>query len=167
MDVSLVVWLLCAVLLCWCVGLYQRLLRLRLGVQQALTSLEQPLAAFGNALSRYVTASDTAAQAAVEWRPLLDATRALTVAGQAARNAPFAALPLQQLGQALDRMNAAWAVLVDIPAELLNDWQQAEFEMRAARAQFNQQIADYNAALQQFPARLAARPMGFRIAPTF
>ena len=160
-------WLLCAVLVCWCVGLYQRLLKLRLQVQQGLSALEQPLSVYGQLLDRYSQDLSVEAPPSLGWRQLADAVKALTVAGQAARNAPLSAAPLIALSHCLVAIHTVWDAWADAPDGLAADWQEADFSVRAARLHFNQVIADYNAALHQFPARLVVRLMGFRSVPNF
>ena len=166
MDAWLLIWLFGAVLVCWCVGLYQRLLKLRLQVQQGLSALEQPLSVYSQLVARHI------GEGSIEtwppgWAQLVDAARLLTVAGQAARNAPLSAAHLSRLSQSLLAMHAAWDGLQEFPPDIKAQWEEAEFSVRAARLHFNQLIADYNAALEQFPASLVVRLMGFRAVPNF
>ena len=165
MDAWLLIWLLSAVLVCWCVGLYQRLLKLRLQVQQGLAALESPLSVYSQLVALQVGEAPDALPP--DWVRLVDAARQLTVAGQAARNAPLSAMQLSRLSQSLLAIHAAWDALQEFPPGIKAQWEEAEFTVRAARLHFNQLIADYNAALEQFPASLVVRLMGFSAVPNF
>ena len=177
MDTSPLIWLLLALLLFWCVGLYKRLLQLRLLAQQALDALEQPLSLYGALLVQHTTPVGEAG-AAPEldlWHPLLDSVGALPICSQAARTAPFAHAPLQALAELIDAISLYWERLQaqptdlagsPIPAELVKPWQEAEFLVRSARNHFNQRVMGYNAALREFPARLVVWLMGFKPAAT-
>ena len=175
MNVSLWIWLVCALLLFWCVGLYQRLLRLRLQAQQALAALEPPLSDYGRLLSAHFSPDASGSPLPPAWQALTDAVNALPAASQSARNAPFAAAPLRALAAQMEAISVAWAQVQAQPAdlagpamppELAQRWQEAEFSARAARAQFNTLAMDYNQALQQIPARLVVPLMGFKPAPS-
>jgi LemA protein len=174
MDASLLIWFVCAVLLFWCVGLYQRLLRLRLAAQQALGALEQPLAAYHTLLSQYFAHDWLTGPLPDDWLRLVEAVKALAVHIQAVRNAPFSAEPLSALAAQIDALSVAWAPLLAhpadlagaaMPAELGAQWQQADFSVQLARAQLNQTMDAYNEALQQFPANTVVRLMGFKQLP--
>ena len=175
MHVSVLTWLLGAVLTFWCVGLYQRLLRLRLQVQQALGELELPLAGFGRLLAAQVATLQGSGPLTPAWSRLTQAVDDLPMCCQKARNEPLAAVPLRALADQLDSIAAAWLQLQGLPDDLAGpsvpqdltlSWQEAEFNARAARNRFNQLVDNYNHALGQFPARLVVRLLGFKAAVT-
>ena len=174
MQGSLWHWILAALLLFWSVGLYRRLLGMRLAAQLALDALEPPLALYSSLLAAYTQDASGRPQAPA-WVQLTGAVAALPARSQAARNAPFVPAPLQALAAQMDGVASAWEQLQQQPAdlagsplpqELVRSWQEAEFGVRAARTQFNQQVQAYNAALRQFPASLVVWLMGFRPAVT-
>ena len=175
MDASLLIWFACAILLFWCVGLYQRLLRMRVAAQQALGALELPLATYPQLLGQYFAPDWLLGPLPDDWLRLVQAVKALTTQIQTVRNAPFAAQPMRGLADQMEALAAAWAPLLahpadlagaTIPPELAAQWQQADFSVQLARAQLNQMIAAYNEALLQFPANTVVRAMGFKSLPT-
>ena len=138
MDVTLLIWTLLAVLTCWCVGLYNRLLGLRLQVQQALDQLEPPLSQYAVLLRQHDHLAgygpDPVIPAQTVWRTLRTSVEALPASSQAARNAPLAVHPLSALGSLIDNISRAWQQLQEqpqdlagpaIPPDLLKAWQEA------------------------------------------
>jgi len=169
MSAFLLIWMLCALLACWWVGLYRRLTRLRVSMQQALAAVDQPLAGYYSVLEQHFLAEGVPSDAA--WLQLVDRVKRLPAT---ARNAPLAAASLEKLAQVLNAIAMEWEQLQQqpadlagarIPPDLRKRWQEAEFNVRAARNGFNQLVRDYNAALRQFPARVVVRLMGFRVMP--
>lgn len=173
MDASLLNWALCAILLFWCVGLYQRLLRLRLQLQDALAVVERSLFALCNLVAE--SGSDGVPTGESSWDTLVSTVRMLPQHTQVARDAHMARAPLQALAKTMDAVFSAWEQvqtqqlhsLVSMPVEQwVQRWRDTELEARAARSAFNHLVQDYNLALRQFPASLVVRLMGFRAAVT-
>jgi hypothetical protein len=81
--------------------------------------------------------------------------------------------PLLQLAQTVDAIDSEWIQLREQPADLAGPtmpeamqklWDEAALKVRTARGGFNQIVERYNEALQQFPASLVVRMMGFNMA---
>ena len=169
MNAFLLIWMLGALLACWWLGLYRRLVRLRLLAQQALAAVDQPLSGYYSVLEQHFLTEGVPSDAA--WAQLVERVKRLPASD---RTAPLSAASLQQLAQVLNAIATEWEQLQQQPADLagapfppdlLKRWQEAEFNVRAARTSFNQVVHDYNAALRQFPARAVVRLMGFRTIP--
>jgi len=169
MRASVLLGLLVATTVFWCVGLYNRLMRLRARALDALGSVEKNLRS-------YITLIDVqfpdeeGSYIPLEWASLVSCVKALDAQCQAARAAPLRELPLLALAQTVDAIDAAWQELRAQPADLAGPtmpeamqklWDEAAHKVRTARGGFNQIVARYNEALEQFPASLAVGMMGF------
>lgn len=187
---SLGLWLAAAVLLFWFVGAYNRLVRLRSAALQAYATLDAALVRQVECVQAHVLARmeasrrddddgaasprpDEVAQSALaslraaadQLNTLLGATRArpLDPAGMAAQ------------GTALQVMQSTWARLQPsgdeaVPVDTANAgaprWPDPAALPETARSQFNLSVAQYNAAIRQFPAVLVAWLMQLRPAAT-
>ncbi|MDP9901912.1 lema family protein [Variovorax ginsengisoli] len=166
-------WLAAAVLLFWFVGAHNRLVRLRSAALQAYVTLDAALVRQVDAIQSHVLARteapppggvDEAGLASLrataeQLRTVLGATRVrpLDPAGMAAQ------------GTALQVMQATWTRLQasggDAQAAAMA-WPDPAALPETARAQFNLNVAQYNAAIRQFPAVLVAWVMQLRPAAT-
>jgi hypothetical protein len=109
----------------------------------------------------------------LEWAGLVSSVKALDLQFRAARAAPLQTGPLQTLAQTVDAIEAEWNILREQPADLAGPtmpeamqrlWDEAAIKVRTARGGFNQIVERYNQALNQFPASLAVKSMGFKVA---
>jgi hypothetical protein len=109
----------------------------------------------------------------MEWAGLVSNVKLLEAYGQATRAAPLLPAPLLQLAQTVDAIDSEWIQLREQPADLAGPtmpeamqklWDEAALKVRTARGGFNQIVERYNEALQQFPASLVVRMMGFNMA---
>lgn len=170
----------------WCVGLYNRLMRIRARGLDALGSVEKHLKPYGTCLKSHsagvqahgesiqVEEGDTL-QPPVAWLELQMAVQSLEAACKAARETPLAIGPMEALTQSLAVLDQKWAALCNapadlagaaIPADLLVTWEDATHRVHSARGGYNQIVARYNEAIGQFPARLVVGIMGFKPAGT-
>ena len=188
---SLGLWLAAAVLLFWFVGAYNRLVRLRSAALQAYATLDAALVRQVECVKAHVLSRTEAARGddaedtvsprideveqgalaslratADQFNTLLGATRArpLDPAGMAAQ------------GTALQVMQSTWARLQPsccdaVPVDGANalstsSWPDPAALPETARSHFNLTVAQYNAAIRQFPAVLVAWLMQLRPAAT-
>lgn len=148
-------WLLCLVLVFWCVGVRRRLLRLRTDCGSCLEGLDQ---AFRQAL-----ASLQAGDVVVPYLSACDALRGV---------APWSGGRSQQ-ARHMARLEVAWLALQQAwPGPVQNltaepalagwhsSWQQQMHLLTLAVTSFNQAVIAYNRAIAQFPAMLIARLLG-------
>jgi len=180
MDASLLLWMLLAVSVFWGVGMYNRLMRMRARGLGALGSVEKHMRVYAALVREHVTLRGPEAanshgvsskNGRDEWDGLLSS---LHVFEQALNDEGVAKLtnePLARLVAAFDGVQLAWrqlrAVPPDlagpvIPAELNAQWEAVALRVETARGGFNQILTQYNAALDQFPARLVVGWMGFK-----
>lgn len=171
---SLAFWIGCALLLFWFVGAYNRMVRLRSAAFQAYAILDA-------ALLRQL--EFVQANAAVGAESLLAATTQLTTLLAATRMRPLDPERIDALGTALNVMLSAWQRLhpddvvsfdaegtLSRPAPLKGvdeapsspflsrfiAWPEPSAAAEIARGQFNTAVAQYNAAIRQFPPVLIA-----------
>jgi LemA protein len=172
MSTTVLIGLLAATTLFWCVGLYNRLMRMRARALDALGSLEKTLRHY-TSLINVQFPDEEGSYIPMEWAGLVSCVKALEGHCKAARSAPLQPQALQNLARTLDAVDSAWTLLRDQPADLAGPvmpeamqklWDEAALKGRAARGGFNQIVERYNAALQQFPASLAVGVMGFKVA---
>jgi LemA protein len=172
MSATVLIGLLAATTVFWCVGLYNRLMRLRARALDALGSLEKNLRSY-TSLIQVQFPDEEGVYIPLEWAGLVSSVKALEAHFRVARNAPLQADPLLALAQTVDAIEVQWALLRDQPADLAGPtmpeamqklWDEAALKVRTARGGFNQIVERYNEALHQFPASLAVGAMGFQSA---
>lgn len=167
-------WVLAALLLFWAVGAYNRLMRLRNAIGQAYGLLDQQLqqrAELGarlQALARPVLVNEQASFDALE-----QAQTEAQTAAQAARARPYKGDPVASLAVAAALHGAALTRLASLTEHhgelghqaevrsLLEELRLCERQRGFARQGFNQAVAAYNEALQQFPTRILAGLFAF------
>lgn len=178
MDSSLVLWGCLALCVFWCVGVYNRLMRIRARGLSALGSVEKHMRIYTDLvrenLAQGVAAHahrSTADPAYDDWASLLSA---LQVFEDALKNTQAGGLrneALAHLGQSFDAVQSAWRRLNEVPPDLAGplvpvtmrtQWDTVTQRVETARGGFNQILAQYNEAIAQFPARLVAGVMGFK-----
>lgn len=177
---SLAFWIGCALLLFWFVGAYNRMVRLRSAAFQAYATLDA-------ALVRQL--EFVQANAAVGAESLLAATTQLTTLLAATRVRPLDPERVDALGTALNVLLSVWQRLhpddvvsfdaegtMSRPAPLKGAheppapplpsrfiaWPEPSAAAEIARGQFNTAVAQYNAAIRQFPPLLIAWIMRLR-----
>ncbi len=180
MDASLLLWMLLAVSVFWGVGLYNRLMRMRARGLGALGSVEKHMRAYAVLVREQVTLrghgaahshGSSSKNVRDEWDGLLSSLQAFEQALNDDGVAKLTNEPLARLVTAFDGVQLAWRHLATVPpdlagpvvpAELHAQWEAVAQRVETARGGFNQILTQYNAALDQFPARLVVGWMGFK-----
>lgn len=177
---SMLWWLLPALLVFWSVGAYNRLVRLRGAALRAYTALHTVMVRQSELLQSALPVEPTGAQtvagelmdgAALAWRGLRASLQQFNALLVATRNRALEPEALAALATARGVLSMAWARVqqegqdlagAPVPATLLARWEDLAREAELARAQFNETVSDYNRAIRQFPAVLLAAVAGFR-----
>ena len=164
----------CAVLVFWIVGAYNRLVRLRSDLVARFGAVDERYRQRHALLEGQLELLSTALAAAA---PRLDALRAACRQAEAAREharaRPGAASAVTSLRVAEDILADARARLpvqsvvgTDLP-ELNARLATSDTALSFARAEFNAAVTAYNEAVRQFPTLLVARLFNFRSAAVF
>jgi hypothetical protein len=160
---------------CWCLGAYNRLRRLR---RQALNSVQKlfvQLAEFKPLFDRRVQShkepveierrQGLAASADAGWPALVAAVEELEVALQSVSHTTLDSADVRRTSQAFEALQRSWSTAREVPPalagealppELLTQWGVLSHRMLAARAAANQDLAAYNQAIAQAPVRWLA-----------
>jgi LemA protein len=172
MSATVLTWLLVATAMFWCVGLYNRLMRMRARALDALGSVEKNLRSY-TSLIQVQFPDEEGSYIPMEWAGLVSNVKLLDPHGKSARATPLLPGPLRVLAQTVDAIDNEWLQLREQPADLAGPimpeamqklWDEAALKVRTARGGFNQIVDRYNEALQQFPASLVVGMMGFKMA---
>ncbi len=174
-------WVASAVLLFWGVGAYNRLVRLRADIIAAFGVLDaqwqRQLALVDATLPAWARPPQQTQPAELMddimllWAALRGAAVQLSVALAAMRPRPLQAEAAAALAAAQDVLGTAWQRLQQdandlagssLPDTVATQWLQQAGETAKAKAQFNDAVARYNAAVAQFPAMLLAWLFGFK-----
>jgi len=190
---SLGLWLAAAVLLFWFVGAYNRLVRLRSTALQAYATLDAALVRQVECVQAHVLSrmealrgndDEDAASSRVDEveQGALASLRAtaeqLSTLLGATRTRPLDPAGMAAQGTALQVMQSTWARLqpsgdeavaaagANAPSTSTSNWPEPAALPETARSHFNLSVAQYNAAIRQFPAVLVAWLMQLRPAAT-
>jgi LemA protein len=178
MTVSLLLWLALALIIFWCVGVYNRLMRIRARGRDALGSVDKHLRLHQAMVQMHLSSEGGVADGAIPdgWRALTVALDVLDSAAKAAKLEPLSKPAMFALQTAYLSVQSVWAALLaepddlagsQIPGTLQADWEEASAKVQIARGGLNQIVDIYNEALHQFPASLVAKSMGFQEAGIF
>ncbi|MES2949834.1 MAG: LemA family protein [Pseudomonadota bacterium] len=180
MDGSLLLWGGLALCVFWGVGVHNRLMRIRARGLSALGSAEKHVRVYADLAHEVMTSvpaggahpqTPVAGASLDGWARLQSAWQALDQAWKDAKPSPLAVEPLARVAQAFDHLQDAWRQLNDVPpdlagpvvpATLRTQWEAITQRVETARGGFNQISILYNEALDQFPASLVVRFMGFQ-----
>jgi LemA protein len=174
MSISVVIWLVWAVVLFWAVGAYNRLVRLRSQAIAAFAPLEMQFSQYVTLVQGSFSLSGEAEEAGLR-AGMLAAARQFESSLKAARAHPLDALAMRALETAHVALSVSWARLRDeppdlagepLPAVLQQQWAHIALQTDTARAEFNRQVQAYNEAIVLFPAHLLAWLFGFKPAHT-
>jgi len=157
------------VLVCWMVGAYNRMLGLRNVLVARFAAVDALCLSRHGLIERQIGLLATAIAGA---GPRLDALHAASRQADAAR---AHAQPRPAAANAVTSLRVAEEILADARARLpvqtmaaaelpgINaELAQGDARLDFARREFNAAVADYNAAVGQFPTLLVARLFGFR-----
>jgi LemA protein len=183
MSAPYLLWVVLAIILFWCVGVYNRVMRLRARGFDAFRAVEKHLHSFSEIVSiRFpVSDIDRSFREGLEvnladggWVQLVAQLQTLDRTLKLARTAPLKRAELADLSEAFTGLTEAWLCLKSAPADLAGPAMPEEFELqwdenaqrvRSATVEFNQTIGRYNEAISQFPARLVCGLFGFKPIP--
>jgi len=176
-------WSVCAVLLFWAVGAYNRMVRLRSDALRAFTTLGQQLQRFTEhvvtvapALVAVVQPTPTDAAVPIStglppWAGVHGAATQFAASLAVARIKPLDAEAMAALGAASAVLRMAWQRIADedqaapepsLSATTLAQWDDIQRQAAQAAQEFGAAVGLYNAAVMQFPAALLAWLFGFR-----
>ena len=165
---------------CWCLGVYNRLRRLRRkalnSVQKMFAQLtefkplfDQPVQSQKEAPEferrQAVTASDDAG-----WLALVAAACQLDAALQSVSHTTLDSVAIRNTAQAMEALQRSWLAAAEapqdlageaLPPELVMQWGVLSYRMLAARSAANQDLAVYNQAIAEVPARWLAPVIPF------
>ena len=180
MTAPYLLWAVLACTLFWCVGVYNRVMRLRARGLDAFGSVEKHVRHYPDILSMGVDAHDAVDNGAASAdRPLavgsdlehlMARVQALDLALKHARASSLERVAMSNVSIAYADLAAAWLLLKSAPAdlagpampeELERQWEEHDYRVRSAMAGFNQIIQKYNDAISQFPARHICGQFGF------
>ncbi len=179
MNHSLLLWMTLAVGLFWCVGVYNRLMRMRAKGLDALVTVEKDLRQYADlvrtqgplfAVQQLGNRSD---EPIPVWSSLSVACQELDQALKEAVLMPLAEEPLSRLATRLGDLHRAWSAVCDTPADLAGPivpealrsrWETIELSVATSREGFNHIMKLYNQALTQFPASLIVGLLAFKTA---
>jgi LemA protein len=180
MNGSLIVWTLLALTVFWCVGLYNRLMRMRARGLDALGSVEKYLRQYTRMVQTYLEepgVSSSAWQSLKgddaawgDWAPLVHALHGVELALKDLHAAPFETSALSRVVVGFSELQVIWQSLCEQPADLAGpivpdvlrfQWDANTTKVESARGGFNQIMYKYNEAIAQFPARLVVGMMRF------
>lgn len=181
MNGSLVIWMVLALAVFWCVGLYNRLMRMRARGLDAFGSVEKYLRRYRTMVEAHLSESGVALHLGDsespadnllgDWARAVKVLHVLDSALKEARHAPLQMSALTRLGNAFADVQNAWKCLCDLPADLAGpvvpeamrqQWEATTLKVQTARGGFNQILSKYNEAIDQFPARLVVGLMRFQ-----
>ncbi|MDE2419229.1 MAG: LemA family protein [Burkholderiales bacterium] len=185
MTGSILLWGGLALLVFWCVGLYNRLMRIRARGLDALGSVDKHIKGYAATVQGHLEAMRHSELATKDpegnaplpagWAHLVAELGKLEAISKAARATPLAIGPMEALTHQLEVVDLAWAMLCDEPADLAGptvpaalaiEWEAVSQRVHIARGGYNQIVARYNEAIGQLPARVVVGTMGFQPAGT-
>ncbi len=176
---SLLAWLVPAILLFWCVGAYNRLVRLRGEAKAAFAAVEAELLRHIELAQDLPHDDDDLARFTGHqplWNQVRAATARLTSALASARARPLDPQGIAALQSAGEVLALAWerAEREDahdlagprLPEAISASRAQVVRQVQSAAQAFNAAVTRYNHAIQQFPAVLLAWVFGFKAGGT-
>lgn len=161
-----------AMLAFWMLAAYNRLVRLRTDIAQALTALIQPLRerhALAAALAESARTLAVAADERETIEPILVAVRQAAMTCRMVVPRPLLAGPVRQLVMSEDALDLALLRLLNnlpipVSADLVDQRIQLgllQIRIEQAQQQYNQLVTQYHASLRHFPTTLIASAFHF------
>ncbi|CAM8657470.1 hypothetical protein MCEMSEM18_00684 [Comamonadaceae bacterium] len=175
MGQTLYVWLLCACLLFWLMGVHNRLMRLRARALAILSALEKQVLSGILPLQHRLVASpaDTSNNASDEYRAeWLQALRLMEEVWTASRKDRLDIDAQRQRTESWAKLMTAWSAWVSAPPDLAGpcvpDSFRLEWEASTAKAivisdALNAILKDYNEGVSEPPACWVAHYFGFKV----
>lgn len=181
MSSSVMVLLAVAVLLFWSMGAYNRLVRLRSRGIVAFAALEGLFRQYllmvktnfpdASAAESARDASQWNDDSFAAWAGLAAAAEQFNASLKVAHAQPLNGPTMSALRTAHETLCLSWTRLRNLPPDLAgsalpntwqSQWEHVSMQAEMARAEFNRQVANYNEAIEQFPALLLAWLFGFK-----
>jgi LemA protein len=172
MDVSLLMWVAVALAVFWCVGLYNRLMRLRARAIEVLLALERHVLACSDLVNSHLTSGALLGAADVdpEWLQVLTAAQNLGNLLRAPHPSVLDESVVAPFSAGWTELQTAWQVAVSrqsdlagpvVPPDLAQAWDAALLKIRVVQGGYAQIVDRYNASIVEFPARLVTGLFGF------
>ncbi len=181
MNDSVLLWIVCAVLVFWFVGAYNRLVRLRAKAIASFALLEGlfdqyivAVRAHGLGLGSQQLLDDCATQNdgfLIAWQGLSAAVEQFGASLRAVHLQPLDGPAMSALSTAHGTLGLSWERLRCLPDDLagptlpddfLAQWAHITIQVEMAQSEFNRLVLDYNEAIGQFPALLLAWIFDFK-----
>ena len=172
MTGSLMLWGLIAVAIFWGVGVHNRLMRMRAKGLQALSAVQESLREYAVLLQTQLAPG---ALTESPWSTLRANLESMEVACKDALSTPLSIQPLENLAASMHLVQSNWSDVrkhIADPVSLQNylalqtAWDPIVQRTQVLRTSYNHQVARYNEAIGQFPARLVVGILGFQPAGT-
>jgi LemA protein len=169
MSYSAFIWVGCAILVFWCVGLYNRLMRIRAQALVEMNAVEQSLKRYVD-LGKVYGADTFYDDQDQEWILLCDSLHQLETHANDQQPSRLDPQWVQATQSRFDSMQDAWTALAGRSADLAGSavpepmrlqWETCALSLLAARQRYNDAVLRYTEALEQFPARMAVGAMKF------
>jgi LemA protein len=178
MDLSLLLWVTFALLVFWCVGLYNRLMRLRARGIEVLLALERHALTCTDLVNQHLASRTSLepGELGLEWKAVLQAAQNLSTLLRAPHQCALDAAALAPFSAAWEQLRDAWQTTVDqhgdlagpvVPLDLMQAWDAASLKVRVVQGGYAQIVDRYNESINEFPARLLAGLLGFAPAGHF
>lgn len=178
MDVSLLLWIACALFVFWGVGLYNRLMRLRARGMEVLLALEKHALACADLVRKHLTEGNSLAPTDLdpEWQQVLHAAENLETLLRTSHPRVLDATVVTPFALAWVQLQTAWETVVNqggdlagpvVPPELTQAWEAASLKVRVVQGGYAQIVDRYNTSAAEFPARFVAGLLGFTPAGHF
>jgi LemA protein len=175
MDMSLLLWVIIATLLFWAVGMYNRLMRLRARCIEVLGVVKKHAAACAMLVKQYVEEPSNVGPPSVNSPWIGLHAKAQRLEQFLAQHQPMPLQPdaVSALSNMWEDFQSEWAALCEapsdlagpvVPPEMVDAWSATSIKVKSASGGYNQIAAQYNEAIQQYPARWVAGLMGFHLA---
>lgn len=145
-----------AIALCWSMGAYKRLKRLRCRGLQALVKLQSLLEKYLQTLNHDPTQPVGPAQS-----ELLTTLEQFSACLRLAHSHTSNQATTQTLQKAFETLSLSWSRF-SLQAPALSASDDVTRQIDAARIEFNATLVNYNQAIHEFPALLLARMLGFK-----
>jgi LemA protein len=169
MSYSAVIWVGCALLVFWCVGLYNRLMRIRAQALVEMNAVEQSLKRYVD-LGKVYGADTFYDDQDRDWMSLCDSLHKLERHVNDQQPSRLDPKWVQTTEVLFHCMQEAWSVLAGRSADLAGSavpepmrlqWEACALSLLTSHQRYNEAVLRYTEALDQFPARLMVGAMKF------
>lgn len=170
MDAHLWLFGILGVGLFWGVGVYNRITRLRARSLESFAAVAFSMHRYRALVLEHIHPSKVT-KIPAEFQQLFEQLEQLDQVTKVAQNCPWDQAALAALAEVGVKVSAVWSVLRTAPADLagaalpdnlMQDWDTNSRALHHAIGTFNQILADYNAAIAQFPATIITSFLGFK-----